>query len=244
VQADTIEGVNDSEVRGEISEQLNALDLGTGVSWRQIGEDEEQAEAQNFLIGAFGAALFLIFAILLVQFNRFIYVAIVLTAVIFAVIGVFIGVLVMGQTFGVVMTGVGIVALAGVIVNNNIVLIDTYARLRHEGMEVDAALRKTCAERARPVILTAVTAMLGVAPLAFSVGIDLSHREITYQAPSTMWWVHLSTAIVYGLGFATILTLVVTPAALKAVERPAMKRAERKARREQRLAGGAAQPAE
>jgi multidrug efflux pump len=241
VQADTIDGVNDSEVRDEIEQQLNALDLGAGVSWRQIGEDEEQAEAQNFLIGAFGAALFLIFAILLIQFNRFIWVLIVLTAVVFAIIGVFIGVLVMGQTFGVVMTGVGIVALAGVIVNNNIVLIDTFARLRKDGMGVDDALRKTCAERARPVLLTAITAMLGVAPLAFSVGIDLQHREITYQAPSTMWWVHLSTAIVYGLGFATVLTLVVTPAALKAVERPAEKRAARRAAKEAALA---AQPAE
>jgi multidrug efflux pump len=227
LEADTRDDVNESDARESVEAHLATMDLGAGVNWRMIGDSEEQAEAEEFLIGAFGAALFLIFAILLIQFNRFVYVAIVLSAVVFATIGVLIGLLVMGQVFGVVMTGVGIVALAGVIVNNNIVLIDTYARLRREGVRVDAALRRTCAERARPVLLTAITAMLGVAPLAFSIGINIAEREITYQAPSTMWWVHLSTAIVYGLGFATILTLVVTPAALKAIDAGAAKREAR-----------------
>jgi multidrug efflux pump len=224
VEADTRDDVNESEARDSVAAALAQMDLGQGISWRLIGDSEEQAEAQEFLSMAFGAALFLIFAILLIQFNRFMYVAIVLSSVVFSTIGVLVGLLIMGQAFGIVMTGVGVVALAGVIVNNNIVLIDTYARLRREGVRVDDALRRTCAERARPVLLTAITAMLGVAPLAFSVGINLAEREITYQAPSTMWWVHLSTAIVYGLGFATILTLVVTPAALKAIDFGAAKR--------------------
>jgi multidrug efflux pump len=238
VEADTIDGVNDDSVRKEIKSDLEKMDLGPGVSFRMIGQDEDQREAQQFLSSAFSAALFMIFAILLIQFNRFVHVAIVLTAIVFAVIGVLIGLLVMGQTFGVVMTGVGVIALAGVIVNNNIVLIDTYARHRREGMSVDASLRKTCAERARPVLLTAITAMLGVLPLAFSIGVDLQHREITYQAPSTMWWVQLSTAIVYGLGFATVLTLVVTPAALKAFERPGEARAAKRAAAEALAAHG------
>jgi multidrug efflux pump len=118
----------------------------------------------------------------------------------------------------VVMTGIGVIANAGVIVNNNIVLIDTYDRLRREGVEAYEAIIKTCRERARPVVLTAVTAILGVLPIAFGMNIEFLSREITLGAPATQWWIHLSTAIVFGLGFATVLTLIVTPAALMAIE--------------------------
>src|SRR5690606_38338984 len=122
-------------------------------------------EASAFLAGAFGAAIFLIFAILLIVFNKFTSVLIVLSSIILSTIGVFLGIMIMGQTFNIVMTGVGIIALAGVVTCNNIVLIDTYDRLRDEGMEVNAAILKTCEERARPVLLTAVSAMLGVLPI-------------------------------------------------------------------------------
>jgi multidrug efflux pump len=167
---------------------------------------------------AFGTALFLIFAILLAQFNKFISVGLVLTAVILSTIGVLIGLMVMGQSFGVVMTGIGVIANAGVIVNNNIVLIDTYDRLRREGREAYDAILETCRERARPVVLTAVTAILGVLPIAFGMNIEFLSRELTIGAPATQWWISLSTAIVFGLGFATVLTLIVTPAALMAIE--------------------------
>jgi multidrug efflux pump len=133
-------------------------------------------------------------------------------------IGVLLGLLVMGQAFGVVMTGIGVIANAGVIVNNNIVLIDTYDRLRREGREATEAILETCRERARPVVLTATTAILGVLPIAFGVNVEFLAREITVGAPSTQWWISLSTAIVFGLGFATVLTLIVTPAALMAIE--------------------------
>jgi len=165
-------------------------------------------------VKAFGTAIFLIFAILLAQFNRLTSVLLVLSAVILSTIGVLIGLMVMGQPFGVVMTGIGIIANAGVIVNNNIVLIDTYDRLRHEGMAAREAILETCRERARPVVLTAVTAILGVLPIAFGVNLDFILREVTIGAPATQWWISLSTAIVFGLGFATVLTLIVTPAAL------------------------------
>ncbi len=101
--------------------------------------------------------------------------------------------------------------------NNNIVLIDTYDRLRREGVPMEEAIVTTCRERARPVLLTAVTAILGVLPIAFGINLDFLTRDVTYGAPSTQWWVQLSTAIVFGLGFATILTLIVTPASLAAV---------------------------
>jgi len=117
-----------------------------------------------------------------------------------------------------VMTGIGVIANAGVIVNNNIVLIDTYDRLRREGVAAYDAILETCRERARPVVLTAVTAILGVLPIAFGMNIEFMSREITVGAPATQWWINLSTAIVFGLGFATMLTLIVTPAALMAIE--------------------------
>jgi multidrug efflux pump len=116
------------------------------------------------------------------------------------------------------MTGIGIIANAGVIVNNNIVLIDTYDRLRREGIETYEAVMQTCRERTRPVMLTAVTAILGVLPIAFGINLEFVTREVMVGAPSTQWWINLSTAIVFGLGFATILTLIVTPAALMGVD--------------------------
>jgi multidrug efflux pump len=137
------------------------------------------------------------------------------------------------------MTGVGVIANAGVIVNNNIVLIDTYDRLRREGRAAYEAILETCRERARPVVLTAVTAMLGVLAIAFGVNIDFVTRSVAIGAPSTQWWVHLSTAIVFGLGFATILTLFVTPASLMALanfsEWRTTRRERRMARRAEKL---------
>jgi multidrug efflux pump len=123
------------------------------------------------------------------------------------------------------MTGIGVIANAGVIVNNNIVLIDTYDRLRSEGVAAYEAILQTCRERARPVVLTAVTAILGVLPIAFGVNIEFLTRDIHVGAPATQWWIQLSTAIVFGLGFATVLTLIVTPAALMAIANLSEKRA-------------------
>jgi multidrug efflux pump len=112
------------------------------------------------------------------------------------------------------MSGIGMIALAGVVVNNNIVLIDTYDRLREEGWDKLEAVLQTCRERARPVVLTALSAILGVLPIAFGLGLEIFHRETTINAPSTQWWIALSSAIVFGLAFATALTLIVTPSML------------------------------
>jgi multidrug efflux pump len=224
VSANLADGVQAARVQKAIADELAATDLGSGISWRLKGEDEERAKASAFLMKAFGAAIFLIFAILLAQFNRLTSVVLVLTAVVLSTIGVLLGLLIMGQPFGVVMTGIGVIANAGVIVNNNIVLIDTYDRLRRDGMPALEAVLETCRERARPVVLTAVTAILGVLPIAFGMNIEFMTREITVGAPATQWWINLSTAIVFGLGFATILTLIVTPAALIAIDNLATRR--------------------
>src|SRR5215210_2362525 len=224
VTSNVAEGVQSAEVQKSVAQALAQADLGPGVAFKMKGEDEEREKAGAFLMKAFGAALFLIFAILLAQFNKFTSVLMTLSAVVLSTIGVLIGLMIMGQSFGVVMTGIGIIANAGVIVNNNIVLIDTYDRLRREGWTAYDAIVETCRERARPVVLTAVTAVLGVLPIAFGVNIEFLTREISVGAPATQWWISLSTAIVFGLGFATVLTLFVTPAALMAIEQGRQRR--------------------
>jgi multidrug efflux pump len=218
VSANIAEGVQTARVQQEVARELAKADLGQGVMFKLKGEDEEREKAGAFLMKAFGTAIFLIFAILLAQFNKLTSVFLVLTAVLMSTFGVLLGLLIMGQAFGVVMTGIGVIANAGVIVNNNIVLIDTYDRLRREGVAAYDAIIQTCRERARPVVLTAVTAILGVLPIAFGMNVEFLSREVTIGAPATQWWIHLSTAIVFGLGFATLLTLIVTPAALMAIE--------------------------
>ncbi len=220
VQAGIREGVQAAPVREMITAQMEEANLdAAGIRWKLAGEDEEQAAAGAFLGKAFGAAMFLIFGVLLAQFNKFVSVWLVLSAVIMSTIGVFLGLLIMGQPFGVVMTGIGIIALAGVVVNNNIVLIDTYDTLRREGMPKIDAILETCRERARPVVLTALTAILGVLPIAFGLNLELMNHETTFGAPSTQWWISLSSAIVFGLAFATVLTLVVIPSLLMLVTR-------------------------
>lgn len=229
VASNVADGVQSAVVQKAIADELLKADLGRGVTFKLKGEDEERQKASSFLAGAFGTAMFLIFAILLAQFNKLTSVGLVLSAVVLSTIGVLLGLLIMGQPFGVVMTGIGVIANAGVIVNNNIVLIDTYDRLRREGIAARDAILETCRERARPVVLTAVTAILGVLPIAFGVNIEFMSREISVGAPATQWWVNLSTAIVFGLGFATVLTLVVTPAMLMAIENMAEWRRRRMA---------------
>ena len=214
VQANITEGVQADPVRQAVTGSLQAMEFPSNIRWKLAGEDEEQKEASAFLSKAFGAALFLIFVVLLAQFNKFTSVFLVLSAVVMSTVGVFLGLMLTEQPFGIVMSGIGVIALAGVVVNNNIVLIDTYDRLRREGWDKHDAVLQTCRERARPVVLTAVTAILGVLPIAFGVNLELLNHEITIGAPSTQWWISLSSAIVFGLAFSTVLTLIVTPAAL------------------------------
>ena len=214
VSANLVEGVQDAEMQAKVAEAIPDLNLPDNIQWKLGGSNEDSQEASAFLGKAFGVAIFLIFALLLAQFNRFTYVWLVLTAVVMSTVGVLLGLLVMQQPFVIVMTAVGTIALAGVVVNNNIVLIDTYVHLRSEGWDKLEAVLETCRERVRPVMLTAVTAILGVLPIAFGVNLAIISHEVTIGAPSTQWWIALSSAIVFGLAFSTMLTLVVTPAAL------------------------------
>jgi len=246
VTANVVDGVQSAEAQAKVLGALSEMKLPAGVTFQLKGEDEERQKAADFLSKAFGTAIFLIFATLLAQFNRFSSVFLIMSAVVFSTVGVFIGLLVTGQAFSVVMTGLGIISIAGIIVNNNIVLIDTYDQLRADGWEARAAIIETCIQRARPVVLTAITSVLGVLPIAFGINVDFLAREVTTGAPSTQWWVQLSTATVFGLGFATILTLVVTPAMLMGVANiAAWRRRRQNARRSTgEIEGAQAMPAE
>ncbi len=196
-----------------LSEFIDRTDFGS-VEVRMKGEAEDQAEAMQFLMLAFLSAIVLMLMILVAQFNSIGQALLVLSAIIFSVAGVFLGLMITGRPFGVVMGGIGIIALAGIVVNNNIVLIDAYNEKRQGGILPKAAALAAGLERLRPVLLTTATTVLGLVPMALAMSIDIPGREITFGAPSTLWWVDLSAAIVGGLSFATILTLLVTPAAL------------------------------
>jgi multidrug efflux pump len=214
IKADVAEGVlADNKVR-EMSEWLASADLDPRIEYRFKGEDEEQKKAQDFIVKAFAMAVLLIAVILVAQFNSFYSTFLVLTAVAMSTIGVFLGLLVTGQSFSIVMGGIAVVALAGIVVGNNIVLIDTYDRLAKISRTPVEAVLRTGAQRLRPVMLTTVTTVLGVLPLMFGVNIDFLERHVTVGAPAAQWWTQLSTAIVFGLSFATVLTLIVTPCAL------------------------------
>ena len=192
----------------------NDAHLNPGIKVEFRGEDEEQREAADFLSKAFIVALFIMAIILITQFNSFYSAGLILSAVILSTIGVIIGLLITGQPFGIVMTGIGVIALAGIVVNNNIVLIDTYDRLRETAKDPREAVLRTGAQRLRPVMLTTITTILGLMPMTLSANIDFFSRTVSVGAPSTQWWTSMATAITFGLAFSTMLTLVVTPCAL------------------------------
>ena len=179
---------------------------------RSSAMNREHSPATFGLIG--GVAVALIGVILLTQFNSFYQSFLILSAVMFSTVGVLLGLLIAGQPFGVVMSGIGVIALAGIVVNNNIVLIDTYNVNRSAGLNAWDAVIQTGAERLRPVVLTTVTTILGLLPMVLQMNIDIVGRSITFGAPSTQWWTQLATAIVGGLMFSTLLTLVLTPCML------------------------------
>jgi multidrug efflux pump len=205
--------INANERIEYLTEQINAMSLPAGISWEWTGDQDEQNESQAFLMSAFSAALALMFIILLAQFNSFYNSFVVLIAVVLSTVGVLIGMLVMQQPFSVIMTGTGIVALAGIVVNNNIVLIDTYQEFSQTMPRIEAIIR-TAEQRIRPVLLTTITTMAGLAPMMFGISLDFISGGYSIDSPTALWWKQLATAVVFGLGVATVLTLVLTPSLL------------------------------
>ncbi|MDD9745850.1 MULTISPECIES: efflux RND transporter permease subunit [Marinovum] len=197
----------------QLTDWLGTAPLGPGIETEWTGDQEDQEESQQFLMSAFAGALGLMFIILLAQFNSFYNSVLVLLAVVLSTTGVLIGMLVMDQTFSIIMTGTGIVALAGIVVNNNIVLIDTYMEYSRYMPRIEAIVR-TAEDRIRPVLLTTITTMAGLAPMMFGLSLDFWAGGYSIDSPTALWWKQLATAVVFGLGIATVLTLVFTPAML------------------------------
>lgn len=210
--------VQAGELAPEIIKELEVYLQDNGmenVNYHFAGDNEEQKQTEEFLGGAFLITIAIMAIILITQFNSFYNAFIILSAIVLSTTGVLLGLLITNQPFGIVMGGIGIISLAGIVVNNNIVLIDTYDHFRKEvGLAAEEALIKTGIIRLRPVLLTTTTTILGLMPMVLKMNIDFADRSISFGAPSTQWWVQLSTTIVFGLAFATILTLMITPCAL------------------------------
>jgi multidrug efflux pump len=212
------EGTLVSEVVATLKSWINQ-NISKNVTVKFKGEDKEQQESGLFLMKAFGVAIFLVALILVIEFNSFFSMGLVLSAVVMSTVGVFVGLMVHNLAFGVVMGGIGVIALAGIIVSNNILLIDTYDLKIKENQpktvkDFHDVIVATCLERVRPVILTKLTAILGLLPIMFGINIDFFKFHIAIGAPSNAWWTLLATCIIYGILFASSLTLLVTPAAL------------------------------
>jgi multidrug efflux pump len=184
-----------------------------GVSWEWAGDQEDRPKARPSSVPGLrrraGADVHHPAGAVQLVYNA----VLVLLAVVLSTTGVLIGMLVMDQTFSIIMTGTGIVALAGIVVNNNIVLIDTYQEYSRYMPRIEAITR-TAEARIRPVLLTTITTMAGLAPMMFGVSLDFGNGGYTIDSPTALWWKQLATAVVFGLGIATVLTLVMTPSLL------------------------------
>ena len=214
VEANMVPGELLSIELPKLQELLPSLGLDPRVTLTVKGQNEQQDESTAFLKNAFLIALFVMAIILVTQFNSFYQAFLILSAVLFSTVGVFLGLLIFQKPFGIVMSGIGVIALAGIVVNNNIVLIDTYNILRKEGVPAMEAILRTGAQRLRPVLMTTVTTILGLLPMVAEVNIDFIGRNVDIGGPSTEWWSQLATAVAGGLAFATVLTLVLTPCML------------------------------
>ncbi|MDP6043986.1 MAG: efflux RND transporter permease subunit [Phycisphaerae bacterium] len=206
-----VEGRLEDEVMKDVRKRLDALKLDLGYEIKYAGKQEDQEEAQTFLGKAFVVALLLIVIILLMQFNTLSAPLIIMTTVILSLIGVLTGLLIFGMPFGIIMTGIGVISLAGVVVNNAIVLLDYTRQLQKRGMELIEAAIQAGATRLRPVLLTAGTTILGLIPMATGVSFDIHTLTISTKSESSQWWSSMAIAVIFGLGVATVLTLVVVP---------------------------------
>ncbi|MBJ6138562.1 efflux RND transporter permease subunit [Marinobacter litoralis] len=212
IKSDVAPGRRMDELLKALQEQMP--EPPEGVTLRFGGENEDQQQASSFLMSAFLVAIGMMVLILLTQFNSMYQTLLILSAIVLSTAGVLLGLLLNGQAFGIVMVGMGIIALAGIVVNNNIILIDTYNQMKREGMEAFEAALETGCLRFRPVLLTATTTILGLMPMVLGVNVNLLEPSLGLGAPSTQWWTQLSSAIAGGLAFATLLTLLLTPALL------------------------------
>lgn len=212
----TVSGDVSGRLANDVIKDINArlsqkIDWPKGYRYRFTGEQQEQAKAQAFLSKAFFACIAIILLVLLTQFNSFMTPMIIMASVLFSLIGVFIGLLVTNTAFGIIMTGIGVISLAGVVVNNAIVLIDYINQLLARGLASTEALLRAGSVRFRPVMLTAITTILGLLPMATGVSLDFRKMTLDIGGESSQWWGPMAVAVIFGLGFATLLTLILVP---------------------------------
>ncbi|MBU0639263.1 MAG: efflux RND transporter permease subunit [Planctomycetes bacterium] len=213
------EGRLSTEVLAAVQKTLNGLDLPPGYKISYAGEKEEQDKASAFLSKAFVVALFLIVLIMVAQFNTLRVPFIIIGTVVLSLIGVLAGLLICKMPFGIIMTGVGVISLAGVVVNNAIVLLDYTLLLQRRGLELVPAAIQAGVTRLRPVLLTATTTILGLIPMAIGVSYDFHKMAWATRSESSQWWSSMAIAVIFGLAFATLLTLVVLPTLYVALTR-------------------------
>ena len=214
IDADVEEGLLPAQMFDELQGLIDAAKITDNARVEFGGESEDIAETQTFLGQSFALSMCLMVLILMLQFNSVWQTIVTMSAIILSSGGVFLGLWLMDRPFGVVMSGLGIIALAGVVVNNNIVLIDTFNEFRKKGYNAKQAAFHAGLARFRPVVLTAVTTILGLVPMVLELTIQFGDRSILVGAPSSQWWTDLASTIAGGLTFATVLTLLATPALL------------------------------
>ena len=221
IQANAVKGVAANLKVDQIKQWVaDKANIDPEVHVRYTGADEEGQKATQFFMGAMAVSLFLMAVILLWQFNSFYGVVVTLSAVALSTVGVLLGIQVnllhAFDYISVIMLGTGVVSLAGVVVGHNIVLVDTFYQLRRQGFLPDEASVRAATQRFRPVMLTTLVTVVGLLPLMFQIHPNFHNGHIEYKAPGSEWWVQLSAAVVWGLSFATLLTLVLTPVLLAA----------------------------
>ncbi len=213
VSADVQPGIRqDSDIRHTFQEQVAKHHFPPGITYEFGGAAEEEAAATSFLGKAFVIALFIILMVLVLQFNSVSISGIVLCSVILSLMGVFAGLLILRAPFGIIMTGIGVISLAGVVVNNAIVLLDAIAQFEQRGQKAYVAIVSACMIRFRPVLLTAVTTILGLLPMALKLNWDFRTMTMQFNTKSSQWWQSMSLTVIFGLLVATILTLGIVPA--------------------------------
>ena len=211
ITGDVAEGYQPNAVQQEVLAFIEEAELPPGFHLSLGGSNDEQNESQEFLGRAFVIALFLILGVLVFQFNSLLTPGIIITSVLLSLIGVLWGLVATGTPFGVIMTGLGVISLAGIVVNNAIVLLDFVEQLKRQGIDTMDALVQAGITRFRPVVLTAVTTVLGLVPMAIGVSVDFRKLKLIVGSQSAAWWGPMAVAIIFGLVVATVLTLVMVP---------------------------------
>jgi len=218
ISGDVVDGFNENAVRAAVGSYIAKAKVPTGFKMRLGGANDEQRRAQSFLMKAFAVSVFLIAVVLVSQFNSFAIPFIIMGTVVLSLVGVLWGLIITSTPFGVIMTGLGVISLAGVVVNNAIVLLDYVQQLRAEDMAARDALVQAGVVRFRPVMLTAITTILGLVPMAAGISIDFTNARILLGSQNAAWWGPMAVAVIFGLAFATILTLVMVPTFYSIIE--------------------------